>query len=72
MMTQDQLQPGKRVECLWTMRASKAYAKYGAPARAGDIGTITKVNDLRDVMIVQFRTTDNRDVCCHVQNLTGQ
>lgn len=60
---------GQKVKCLSTQRAGKAYAKFGIPAKMGDTGKVTKINDLKDIMIVQFKTDDGRDVYCHIQNL---
>lgn len=61
---------GARVKCIIPQRAGKAYAKFGAPAKVGDTGTVTKVTDLRDVTIVQYTTADGRDVYAHIQNLS--
>lgn len=60
---------GKHVENIQPMRAGKAYAEFGSPAKLGDKGKVTKVNKLRDVTIVQFKNADGSVVYTHAQNL---
>lgn len=66
---EDGVQVGDSVENIQPMRAGKAYASFGSPAKIGDKGKITKVHDLRDVKIVQFKKSDGSVVYTHVQNL---
>lgn len=65
----ERIKVGQHVENISPMRAGKAYASYGSPAKVGDEGKVTKVHDLRDVMIVQFKKSDGSVVYSHVQNL---
>lgn len=59
---------GNDVRCIFTMRRSKAYARFGEPARDGDHGTVVCINELKDVTIVEFETSRGK-VHCHIQNL---
>ena len=60
---------GDNVENIQPMRAGKAYSSFGSPAKIGDKGKVTKVHNLRDVKIVQFKKSDGSIVYTHVQNL---
>ncbi len=59
---------GSQVRCIWTMRRSKAYARFGEPAKDGDKGDILRITELKDVTIVEFRSERGK-VHCHIQNL---
>lgn len=65
----DGVKVGQKVENIQPMRAGKAYASYGEPAKMGDSGKVTKVNKLRDVTIVQFKKADGSVVYTHAQNV---
>lgn len=60
---------GQNVKNIQPMRAGKAYAKFGSPAKIGDEGKVTKVNNMRDVTIIQFKKADGSEVYTHIQNL---
>lgn len=59
---------GDSVKCIWSMRKSKAYAKYGATAVAGDTGPVVAIHELKDVMIVVVQS-QRGPVHAHIQNL---
>jgi hypothetical protein len=59
---------GTKVRSIFTMRRSKAYARFGTPAQDGDEGQVVRINELKDVTIVQFETS-NGIRHCHIQNL---
>ena len=59
---------GSKVLCCFTMRRSKAYARFGEPAKDGDLGIVLRINDLKDVSIVEFETPRGK-VHAHIQNL---
>lgn len=62
------IEVGVDVRCFYSMRKSKAYAKFGQPAREGDQGKVIRVNNLKDVCIVEIETADGK-VHAHIQNL---
>lgn len=62
------MQIGTEVRCFFTMRRSKAYQKFGTPARDGDEGRVVGIHELKDVTIVQFETNAGIRQC-HIQNL---
>jgi len=62
---------GSNVLCIFTMRRSRAYARFGEPARDGDQGTVLRINQLKDVSIVEVETARGK-VCAHIQNLVDR
>lgn len=59
---------GAEVCCFFTMRRSKAYSCFGTPAKDGDHGKIIRINELKDVTIVQFES-EHGTLHAHIQNL---
>lgn len=49
-----------KVKNIQPHRFSKAYAKYGTPAKIGETGTVVELHDLRDATIVVFETSVGR------------
>lgn len=56
------------VKCIFTNRAAKAYAKFGRPAKVGDVGKVLDISYQKDVSIVQIQT-DSGIAYSHIQNL---
>jgi hypothetical protein len=64
------IQVGQQIKVICTQRRAKAYAVYGRPAIAGEQGIVTRINDMRDVCIVQFDTNDGDSCYCHIQYIS--
>lgn len=65
------IEVGSSVLCYFTMRRSKKYSRFGEPARTGDQGTVLRINELKDVSIVEFETPRGK-VHAHIQNLVDK
>lgn len=66
------IEVGTAVECLWTQRKGKAYAKFRVgPAQRGDKGIVTAIHELKDITIVIFKEHGRWGVkkYCHIQNV---